>query len=186
MDCGFIPRCALEISNAAEVRIDKIYNLIEACKFGIHDICRTELDAATSLPRFNMPLELGIFLGCRRFGPQKQKSKVCIIFDKERFRFQKFISDISGQDIAEHNDNPRTLIQQIRDWLSSQGGNRPLPGGDDIAVRFRAFMFILPKLCKKLKLKPRGLTFSDLVRVIGESSKRPPPSRSAPSTLKPI
>ena len=67
-DCGFIPRCALEEDDASEVRIDKIYNIIADCRYGIHDISRTQLDAASGFPRFNMPLELGIFLGAKKFG----------------------------------------------------------------------------------------------------------------------
>ena len=54
-------RCALEVSDGGEVRIAKILRIIEDCRFGVHDISRTELDAATGLPRFNMPLELGLF-----------------------------------------------------------------------------------------------------------------------------
>lgn len=57
-DCGFNPRCALEVIDAAQVRIDKINNIIEECTFGFHDISRTELDNEFNLPRFNMPLEL--------------------------------------------------------------------------------------------------------------------------------
>ena len=49
-----------------------------------------------------MPLELGLFLGAKRFGRGEQKSKTCLILDVERYRYQKFISDISGQDIAAH------------------------------------------------------------------------------------
>jgi hypothetical protein len=64
--CGFDARCAREIDDGSGTRIDKIMNLIEACPYGIHDISRTELDTASNLPRFNMPLELGIFLGARR------------------------------------------------------------------------------------------------------------------------
>ncbi|MEK6375316.1 MAG: hypothetical protein AABO58_21790 [Acidobacteriota bacterium] len=67
-DCGYIARCALEVDDASEVRIEKIAKIIASCKFGIHDISRTELDAGTDLPRFNMPLELGLFLGAKRFG----------------------------------------------------------------------------------------------------------------------
>jgi hypothetical protein len=66
--CGFRARCALEIDDASEVRIEKILKIIEECQLGIHDLSRTELDRATRLPRFNMPLELGLFLGARRFG----------------------------------------------------------------------------------------------------------------------
>ena len=74
-DCGFVARCALEEGDASQVRIDKIYSIIEDCRYGIHDISRTELDETSRLPRFNMPLELGIFLGAKRFGIEEQDKK---------------------------------------------------------------------------------------------------------------
>ena len=43
--CGREPRSALEIYNSGQVRIEKIFRLIETCRFGIHDIYRTELNA---------------------------------------------------------------------------------------------------------------------------------------------
>jgi hypothetical protein len=57
LDCGFRPRCALEIDDASQVRIDKVFKLIAESKYGIHDISRTEITSAGALPRFNMPLE---------------------------------------------------------------------------------------------------------------------------------
>ncbi len=63
-DCGFIARCALEASDASQVRIHKIYDLIAECKFGIHDLSRTQLDIHSQLPRFNMPLVRN-FLGSK-------------------------------------------------------------------------------------------------------------------------
>ncbi len=89
-DAGFIARCALEISNAAQNRYEKIVEIISKCKYGIHDISRTELAPENLLPRFNMPLELGIFLGCRKFGNAKHRMKVCLILDREPYRYQKF------------------------------------------------------------------------------------------------
>ena len=77
-DCGFIARCALEEDDSSEVRIDTIYNIIANCRYGIHDISRTE-DKSSKLPRFNMPLELGIFLGAKKFGIEEQKRKKCLI-----------------------------------------------------------------------------------------------------------
>src|SRR5258708_5683890 len=71
--CGFRARCALEIDDGSQVRIDKIFAAIEECRFGIHDLSRTQLDNGTGLPRFNMPLELGMFLGAKRFGDRLQK-----------------------------------------------------------------------------------------------------------------
>ena len=49
-DCGFVPRCALEEDNASQVRIDKIYSIIEVCRYGIHDISRIELDEDSGFP----------------------------------------------------------------------------------------------------------------------------------------
>ena len=66
-DCGFEPRCAMEIGDGAQIRIDMIFNIINEFKYSIHDISRTELDPDTNFPRVNMPLELRMFLGARRF-----------------------------------------------------------------------------------------------------------------------
>ena len=74
-DCGFIPRCALEEEDASQVRIDKIYNIIADCRYGIHDLSRTDLGEATRSPRFNMPLELGVFLGAKKFGENEHTKK---------------------------------------------------------------------------------------------------------------
>jgi hypothetical protein len=111
-DSGFVPRCALEEDNGANVRVDKIIKLIERSKYGVHDICRTELDKKTKLPRFNMPLELGVFLGAKSFGSAKHKGKNCLILDHKPHRYQSFISDISGHDIRSHNNKPDDLIKQ--------------------------------------------------------------------------
>ena len=71
----FTPRSALELDDGSVVRIEKILNIIGDCKFAVHDLSRTELDPTTQLPRFNMPLELGIFLGAKRFGDAEQNKK---------------------------------------------------------------------------------------------------------------
>ena len=63
--CGFVIRCARERDDSGETRISKIVEIIRASQFGIHDISRVELDKSNGLPRFNMPLELGLFLGAK-------------------------------------------------------------------------------------------------------------------------
>src|SRR5678809_354803 len=99
-DCGFVARCGWESADGSKVRLDKIYELIAECRYGIHDISRTEPDATTRLPRFNMPLELGVFLGAKRYGSGLHREKSCLILDRERHRYQRFCADIAGQDIA--------------------------------------------------------------------------------------
>jgi hypothetical protein len=171
LDCGFIPRCALEISDSGETRIQKLLKIIADCKFGIHDLSRTELDKINNLPRFNMPLELGIFLGAKAFGNRSHQSKRCIILDTEKHRYAKFISDIAGQDVSSHDNTVDKLIATLRDWLCTHS-HLSLPGGDHIKQRYKAFKRALPKICVQLNQKPSKLTFKDRVNAIkvwGES-----------------
>jgi hypothetical protein len=118
-DCGYVARCSLEVTDASQVRIEKIAAIIAACRLGIHDISRTEIDPETNLPRFNMPLELGLFLGAKRFGSRQHRNKNCLILDLEKYRYQKFISDIAGQDIAAHGARPNDAIRAVR--VASRG-----------------------------------------------------------------
>ena len=152
-DCGFVARCALEEGDASQVRIEKIYNIIENCRYGIHDISRTELDEISRLPRFNMPLELGIFLGAKRFGVEDQKGKKCLVMDKEQYRYQKFISDIASQDIFVHNNSPEEIIRVVRDWLGTASGRRTIPGGGIIWRHYQDFLNDLPQLAQRFQLE---------------------------------
>jgi hypothetical protein len=163
-DCGYVAHCALELEDGSDVRIDKISKLIAECRLGIHDISRTEPDHDSGLPRFNMPFELGMFIGAKRYGRAEQKRKNCLILDVERFRFQKFISDISGQDICAHGGVPARVIRLVRDWLSNVAPSSfRLPGGGAIAARFVHFLRALPESCARLNLSRDELTFNDYV-----------------------
>jgi hypothetical protein len=165
-DCAFVPRCALEASDAGHVRVEKIARIITDCTLGVHDISRTELDRKSRLPRFNMPFELGLFLGAKRFGNRRQKRKSTLILDRERYRFQKFLSDIAGQDIKPHRDNPALLIKAVRDWLRDAEPHHPLPSSRVIVDRYTKFRNDVPSLCRKLRLDPDELTFNDYTWVI--------------------
>ncbi|RMH20138.1 MAG: hypothetical protein D6696_08930 [Acidobacteria bacterium] len=167
-DCGYKPRCAQEADDGSQVRIQKIYQLIAGSKLGIHDISRTGLDPATNLPRFNMPFELGVFLGAKRFGDKHQRSKNCLILDKEPYRYQQYISDISGQDIRAHGDDPETVISIIRDWLKNASPDTVIPGGKEIFRRYKLFMSELPELCAEIPIDPSELTYNDYTSFISE------------------
>ncbi len=69
--CDFTPRCALEF-DGDQNRLQRIINVIRGCQFGVHDI---------SIPdsRLNMPLELGLFIGCQTYGYSKHKRKSFVI-----------------------------------------------------------------------------------------------------------
>lgn len=167
-NCGYFPRCAMEIEDAGETRITKIFNIVSECKFGIHDISRTELDKEHGLPRFNMPLELGMYLGAKRYGDKKQKLKTCLVLDREQYRYQIYISDIAGQDIKSHNNDPLVLIPIIRNWLRNQSGRTTIIGGAEICTRYGVFAEDLPRLCEKLQLTIDELIFNDYRTIIEE------------------
>lgn len=171
-DAGLHARCALEAEDSGEVRLDKIIKIIRSCRLSIHDISRTELDATSELPRFNMPFELGLDLGARKYGGQSLNKKVLLVLDRERYRFQKFISDIAGQDIKAHNGKPADIVHVVRDWLRTSGGAKAgVPGQQQIARRLALFEKELPSLCKQLGVKVESLIFVELNKLILEFLK---------------
>jgi hypothetical protein len=86
-DCGFLAHCALESDEGSRVRLDKLYAIIAECRYGIHDLSRVTLDTRYRLLRFNMPLELGIFLGAKRYGNPPQRKKSGLILERDLYRF---------------------------------------------------------------------------------------------------
>jgi hypothetical protein len=166
---GLTARCALEKSNAGEVRIEKIQNIIAECKYSVHDLSRTELDRINRLPRFNMPLELGLDLGCRRFGNQYERRKVILVMDVEPFRYQRFISDISGQDVYAHGGTQDGVIHQVRDWLRFNVDPEKFiaPSSAHVSNRFLRFTRALPSICAGLHWDPEKLGFHDYIYAAG-------------------
>ena len=167
-DCGFRTRSALEIEDSGEVRVHKILRIIRESPLGIHDISRVELDRSSNLPRFNMPLELGLFLGAKAFGAAEQQQKRCLVLDSEPYRYQKYCSDIAGQDIQAHGNKPHVAIELIRNWLSTTppAQGQVIPSGSVIANRYRQYRAALPKWCEQLQLDQRRLTFGDDVALV--------------------
>ena len=166
-DCGFVSRCSLEEDDGSQIRVQKVYQIISNCRLGIHDLSRVTLDRGTRLPRFNMPLELGAFLGAKHFGNQEQKRKGCLILDSEKYRYQKFISDIAGQDIQSHENEPRKAIGIVRNWLRGYSA-ASIPSGGVIFDRYKEFRAELLPLCKELRLNKRELIYNDYVLLVSK------------------
>lgn len=167
-DCGYKARCSLESKDSSQNRIDHIYSIIKNCRCGIHDISRTELDPESDLPRFNMPLELGIFLGAKQFGNRQQQEKNCLILDKNEYHYQKFCSDISGQDIDTHQNEVKKIIIAVRNWLQPVDSKRKvnIPSGSIIYDRYSSFQKDAPKICKPIHLNVKDLTFYDFTDIV--------------------
>jgi hypothetical protein len=165
-------RCAEEEDDASELRLTKILRMIEECRLGIHDLSRTELAPRTRLPRFNMPFELGLFLAAKRFGRNEHDRKVCLVFEKQRHTCEIFISDIRGQDVAAHQNDPRTMVRRVRDWLATNSRSYfrqgHFPGGHAIWNDYQMFQRGFRNQCRRHKLKEGELTFGDYVNLVYE------------------
>lgn len=166
-DLGYYPRCALEVDDSSEVRIQKITQIIRECRLSIHDISRTETSGTPPLPRLNMPLELGIFMGAKSFGTGRHKRKAAMILDTERFRFQRFISDIAGQDIRAHEANTEKVIRHVRAFLLSQSPRTAfLAGPEKVIQRFQQFKAELPGSLEALHIESSDFGYQDLIRLV--------------------
>lgn len=163
LDAGFVPRCSKEIDDATRFRLDAIMGIIRDCRYGIHDLSRIELDAQSRLPRFNMPFELGVFYSAKHFGRAGQKRKKCLILEKQKYRYQKFISDIAGIDVTPHHNSKKKLILAIRDWLVTTSRRASIPPGVEIDDRFKTFQLGMRRACRQKSVDYDGMPFVELV-----------------------
>jgi hypothetical protein len=115
-----------------------------------------------------MPFELGLFLGATWFGGKKHKVKNCLILDRTRYRYQKFLSDIAGQDIKGHERSPRKIIEAVRDWLRDSDPSVQMPSGETIFKKYNNFRKDLPILCQKLGLKEKSLKYDDYAFLVSK------------------
>jgi hypothetical protein len=83
--CGYRARCALEENDSGDIRLDKLVQLISASPRSIHDLSRVEL-GENELPRFNMPFELGMSLGAKRFGGRSHRTDKIKIMVAEPYK----------------------------------------------------------------------------------------------------
>ncbi|MGN8197911.1 hypothetical protein ACS8Y6_04400 [Salinisphaera sp. RV14] len=117
---GFNPRLTLERADSGATRISHIIELIAECKFGIHDLSRLLATEKNQPARMNMPFELGVDFGCKKFKEGEWQDKRILILEKERYRYQAALSDLSGSDIKNHDDDPMRLTKAVRDWFVTE------------------------------------------------------------------
>lgn len=167
---GFTPRIALEKLDSGSPRFEKIVQLIRQSRYAIHDLSRLQARRKGEYYRLNMPLELGIDVGCRIFGSRQQHSKRCLILEEQRYRYQAAISDLSGSDIAVHGGLPEALVTEVRNWLNARGRVQA-PGPSHIWTEFLDFMSDNYSALKERGYSDRDIEFlpvNELMRCIQE------------------
>lgn len=136
---GFIPRISLESFDSGKPRFNKICELIEQSKYGIHDLSRIKARKRGEYFRLNMPFELGLDIGCRIFHKEKYSDKKHLILEEEKYRYQAAISDLSNSDIKSHKNDPIRVIRQIRNWFV-ENGLKNAPSSTVIWYKFTDFI----------------------------------------------
>lgn len=128
-----------QTQSSAIIRINQIKNFIRESKFSIHDLSRSKPMNKNELPRFNMPYELGLDIGCVEFGGKKYSNKRILILETNRYHYQKVLSDIAGQDSENHDNDPAVLIIKVRNWLSTVDATRTYPSPSKTRILYDHF-----------------------------------------------
>src|SRR5207253_3067475 len=107
---GLVPRTTLGVPRDAR-RLERIFNLIRACQFSVHDISRIELDRnPPRAPRFNMPFEFGLAVAWARLNPHHHFWVGC---DAVQHRPLKSISDLNGTDFHIHSGRVAGVLNAL-------------------------------------------------------------------------
>ena len=107
---GLVPHLASEIPGG-DRRLDRIIQLIQSCRYSIHDLSRVELSVSPSAtPRFNMPLELGMTITWQILNPGQHTWFVC---ESEPYRLLRSASDLNGTDPYIHGGNVQGVFREL-------------------------------------------------------------------------
>ena len=150
--CGYRVRCALEDDDSGGIRMDKLDRLIRQSPRSIHDLSRIEMSDG-DLPRFNMPFELGLAIGAKRFGAQRKADAIKIMV-AEPYKLPAYLSDLGGNDPSAHHRNPDRVIKIVRDFLHQTPAGGLLPGPAKLCGDFAEFRRNLPAIAKRIDFRP--------------------------------
>ncbi|MBK7937675.1 MAG: hypothetical protein IPJ82_11535 [Lewinellaceae bacterium] len=116
--CKLTPRIASERLDSSEIRLEKILEIIQDSKYSIHDLSRIKSSKKGEYYRLNMPLEIGLDLGCKVFhSGEKYRGKNSLILEGERYSLHKGLSDLSGSDVKCHDNDAEKMVESVRSWL---------------------------------------------------------------------
>jgi len=158
-----------ETSDSGVNRLQTIKELMAVSKYSIHDLSRMEPLKRKDYPRFNMPFECGIDFGLKMSNEKKYGDKKFLILEKEQYRYQRVLSDISGNDIKAHKENPEQIVKVVRDWFKPTNANIPMY--KEIWLAFNEFEYDYEQILTEAEYDPKdinSLTFSDIIENMKE------------------
>lgn len=176
--CGYRLRCALEENDGGDVRLEKLCKLIGQSSRSIHDLSRVAVNEA-GLPRFNMPFELGLVIGAKKFGSKQHRLKSALIMTKEQFKLPAYMSDLGGNDPLAHKDEADEVIKIVRNYLKTRADEDiPLPGAKLIQTEFHSFLVTLPGIAEDMGMQEDEVdpikNYSDFAYLVAAYLKEKP------------
>jgi hypothetical protein len=109
---GWTPRSVLEVPSDGASRLHRLIQIMNRCHVSIHDLSRVGLSSGGGfrVPRFNMPLELGMCLAvAHEKKPRGQRS--VFVLESRRYRLLQSCSDLNGIDPHIHDGTQDGVIR---------------------------------------------------------------------------
>ncbi|HWG20899.1 MAG TPA: hypothetical protein VG225_10240 [Terracidiphilus sp.] len=131
-------RVNLTLAVPNQGRLTTIIGLIDDSDFSIHDLSRIQL--SKGVPRFNMPVELGLAL--YRSHVTRGKHRV-FVFESKVYRAQRSTSDINGIDPKIHKGTAKGVMAGLRNIFRQPGDVTTVP---EMLDSYRAVRQKLPAL----------------------------------------
>ena len=103
---GQSPHCVLEVREAGQGRLSRIFELIRSCGMSFHDVSLVGIPV-----RFNMPFELGLACAINI----SSGTHDVIVMDAKPYRLDKTLSDYKGRDPLIHNNKCDDLVAAVLD-----------------------------------------------------------------------
>jgi hypothetical protein len=103
---GQSPHSVLEVREAGQGRLARIFELIASCRMSFHDVSRVGTPV-----RFNMPFELGLACAVNLTSAHHD----VFVLDSHPFRMDRSLSDYKGRDPLIHHNRCDDLVGAVLD-----------------------------------------------------------------------
>jgi len=156
---GMSPVATLAIPGG-EARLDRIFALIQSCRYSVHDLSRVQLSRTPpATPRFNMPFELGMSVAWAKLYPQRH---TYIAFESVHRRAQKSLSDMSGTDFNIHDGTPEGVMRELCNAFVRRSRRPTVP---DMMRAYLSVQRLIPAMMKRTGSRTlfESRAFSDLM-----------------------
>ncbi|QEH41655.1 hypothetical protein [Chitinophaga sp. XS-30] len=80
-------------------------------------------------------------------------------------------SDLKGIDAKAHNNDPDTVLEKIRNWLTAASRRRTIPGVNKLRRDFKEFKARLPAILDDLGIDGGETLYNDYCQIVEEAIK---------------